>query len=305
MPAEAIHFTALEDTMLALPISVRKRMACPEMIAATRLGTMFVDLPYFESIGMSLVCHALAINRRPHPQPWGDWFHQRAPIEVGIRIGEQGVKLARHSDTRNAGERLIAMSLGYMCHAAIDAALHPMVNELAVERAERFGDHPLRQHREIEKYQSVLFHEERHHWDYLGTPMLKVLIALDPSPLWNPGPLCDGVQHALTDSLGEAPSPYSFRRWGSGYERYVALIAGPIGRWAISKADKEREQPALYTTPAFPERYSQALSQSIKWVRLLADHLSHGEESSRSRAALLREIPEQSIDPPFERSEHR
>lgn len=293
MPAEAIHLTALDDTLVALPASLRTQLVRPDALPAIRLGAMFVDLPYFEAITVTLLSHALGLT--PRPQPWGDVFHQRRPIALGVQLGEAGVALQRQGE-RAAGDFLRALALGYMSHAAVDTALHPLVNRLAAERAHALGDHPLRQHREVEKYQSVLFHEERHSCDYLGRAPLRDFIALESAPLWTAGPVADAVQGALRECLGEAPSGDLFRRWGRGYSRFVAVLGGVLGRRAVSAAEKERERPALYRDVDFPGRYSAAVQRSIRWVTLLASYLDHAAGSAAARESLRQQIPEQSLD---------
>lgn len=294
MPAEAIHLTALDDTLVALPAALRRELVRPDTLACLRLGAMFVDLPYFEAIATTLLSHALGLT--PRPQPWGDIFHQRAPIALGVRLGELGALMRGSKELRAAGDAVRALALGYMSHAAVDTALHPLVNQLAARRAQQLGDHPLRQHREVEKYQSVLFHEERHGCDYLGRPQLRDFIALDARPLFTPGPVADTVQSGLRDTLGEAPSREQLRRWGQGYSRFAAVLGGPLGRRAVSALEKERERPALYKAVDFPGRYGAAVERSIRWVTLLAGYLDHAAGSAAARQTLMREIPEQSLD---------
>lgn len=294
MPAEAIHLTALDDTLVALPAPLRRQLVRPDTLPALRLGAMFVDLPYFEAITTTLLSHALGLT--PRPQPWGDIFHQQAPIALGVHLGEVGARMQRRSELRAAGDFLRALALGYMSHAAVDTALHPLVNRLAAQRADALGDHPLRQHREVEKYQSVLFHEERHGCDYLGRAPLRDFIALESRPLWSAGPVAEAVQMALRDCLGQAPAPALFRQWGRGYERFVTVLGGALGRRAVSAAEKERERPALYRAVDFPGRYSAAVQRSIRWVTLLASYLEHGAGSESARESLRQQIPEQSLD---------
>jgi hypothetical protein len=295
MPAEALHFTAFDDTLVALPRSLRCDLTRAHTLAAARLGVMFVDLPYFESIGTTLLLHTLgpALGLQPRPLPFGDLLHQRAPIALGVRLGELSCALRRRRALKEEGERLWALSLGYICHAAVDTALHPLVNRLAATRARKLGESALRQHREVEKYRSVLFHEERHGCDYLGRPALRDFLWLDDSPLWRPGPIADAVQAAMWECLGAAPTQRQLREYGRGYQRYTALLGGALGRRAITPEEKERERGALYDDIAFENRYAAAVARSVAWVTTLQAYLESGDDAS----ALLAAIPEQSLDP--------
>lgn len=283
--------TALDDTLVALPGSLRARLVAAHTLPATRLGAMFVDLPYFDAVTSTLLRHVLGLS--PRPLPWGDLLHQRAPITLCRCLGEHGVRLRRQGH-KDAGEYLIALSLGYMCHAAIDTALHPLVNRLAAARAVAHGDHPLRQHREVEKFHSVLFHEDRHGRDFLGTAALQEFLSLEIAPLWRPGPIADAVAAAFRECLQAHPARSAFQRWEQGLRRYLALLCGPLGRRAVSPADKERERPALYDAIDFAGRYDAALRRSIAWVTTLAEYL----DCDGDPAALQAAIPEQSLDPP-------
>lgn len=294
MPAEAVHFSALDDTLLAVPNEVRAALTGAALLPMTRLGAMFVDLPYFESIGLTLFAHVL--GSAPRPQPWGDRFHVQCPIALGVRLGEEGARLRARRDQRDVGHALVALALGYMSHAAVDSVLHPLVNELAAARARARREHPLRQHREVEKFQSVLFHEERHGRDYLGCRELGGFLALDATPLWRRGPLADTVQEVLRGCLGQAPEQALFQRWARGYGRFVALLSGPLGRHVVSAADKERERPSLYTAVDFPSRYIDAVTRSVDWVLAVWEHLESARFDAAARAALLRRIPEQPLD---------
>ena len=127
MPAEAIHLSALDDTLVALPLRLRATLVAPATWPVAKLGAMFVDLPYYEGITGTLLRHTLGLP--PRPSSWGDVLHQRAPIALGVRLGELGVALQRQRALHKQGDALVALALGYISHAAVDTALHPLVND--------------------------------------------------------------------------------------------------------------------------------------------------------------------------------
>lgn len=303
MPAEAVHLSALHDSLAVAPAAVRAALAEPMQLQAARLGALFVDMPYFEGFAWSMLRYLL--RRPPKYGGWGDVFHNRAPIAVGRALGEEGARLARSAATREAGELLTAISLGYISHAAVDTALHPMINGLAAQRAAALGDAPARQHQEVEKFQSILFHQQRFGFDFMGTETLRTYIAMNPRLLgrvWgeDSGALGAAVDAALLSILGDAPGRVRFRRWTAGYAQYVWTIASPVGKTIAPPAEKERERPQVFDGLDFPGRFARAVQQSLRWMTTLHAYLADGVFDERARAALHAEIPEGTIDPPGE-----
>lgn len=298
MPAEAVHLTALEDTLVDAPARVRARVCDPPLREAARLGAVFVDLPYFDRFGMVLVNY---VTKRPQAvSPWGDTLHQRAPIALGRALAEAGARLERASATREEGARLLAMAVGHFSHAAVDTALHPLVNRLAADRAAALGDSPSRQHNEVEKFQSVLFHLHRHGFPFLGTTTLTACVAVDTRLVTERGTAGAAVEAALREALGEAPEPGLLRRFARGYATYARILASPAGRLLVRPGEREAERAALFDAVDFLGRYAQALRRSRRFVAALCEYLDDGRFDDSARAALSRVVPETTLDPPPE-----
>jgi hypothetical protein len=295
MPAESIHLSAFGD--LASTPRLRRALAGVGPIA--RIGVMFVDLPYFDGFAWNLVRY---LARRPQAgSRWGDRLHQQAPIALGMRLAEEGARLGRGSATRDAGHALIAFAVGYLCHAAVDTALHPLVNRLAAERGARFGTcEGTRLHQEVEKYQSVLFHEARHGVDYLGTRELGEFIAIDWRPLGDRGPFGNAIERACLTTLGEAPTRGQYAAWARGYRLFATTIASPLARRIVTADDKARERPRVIEACDFSGRYHAAVARSERWIDALLAYVDDGVFDASSASALACAIPEQSLDPPPE-----
>ncbi len=298
MPAEAIHLSALGDLCSRPSVRLRRALFGAHAEVAARVGVMFVDMPYFHRFELGLARYVLGLPQAR--SPWGDRFHQHAPIALGVRLAELGARLQRASATRTAGEALVALAVGYMSHAAVDTALHPLVNRLAVERGVTLGTRAfLREHQEVEKLQSVLFHEARYGVDHLGTPRLASYISIDWRPLAEP-PIATAIGAGARAVLGVAPRACDFAAWARGYRLFVSMIAGPLGRRAVSQADKARERPTLIEACDYPGRYSAAVERSVVWTDALLGYVEDGRFDDSARAALASVIPEQSLDPPPE-----
>ncbi len=295
MPAEAVHLSALQDTLSGASGLAAATVARPELREAARLGAVFVDLPYFESFPRALLNYVL--NRPQRPSRWGDIFHQRTPIAVGRALAEAAAALQHSIATRSEGQYLQALALGYFSHAAVDTSAHPQINAMAHERARRLGSTHGQQHQEVEKFQSILLHEQRFGFDFMGTATLREHIWIDMRPLTEPGPIASAVSAALLRCHGEAPGPGPLRSWVSGYRSYVRLLVSPLGKTIAPAAAKQRARPELFDAVDFPARFAAAVAQSRRWVGTLCDYLQDGRFDDSARAEFARAIPEGSIDP--------
>lgn len=298
MPAEAIHLSALEDSIQRS--SARGFLAPGERRAEARLGALFVDLPYFDRFPRAVARYLLKLPVTA--SAWGDIFHWQAPVALGKRllVAARGLRGARSS--RESGERLLAIGLGYFSHLAVDAAIHPSVNRLARRRAARLGDRVLRQHNEVEKFQSILFHEERHGFDFMGRPFLASYIEAGAAPLlYRDAEIAGAVAQALRAVLGRAPSGEQFARWTKGYGQYGRLISSPLGKTIAPEPEKQAMRPEVYESEdgPFVERFRVAVLRS----RAYLDAALAFAEDPTTEAALDRQVPEGSIDEPHYPSE--
>lgn len=295
MPVEAVHLSGLLDSVAESSLWVRRATSGPFHRAA-RLGALFVDLPYFDRFSQAVVRYALRTAQTP--SVWGDVFHQRTPIALGIALAEAGHQLALQSATEADGQTLMALSLGYISHAAMDTSMHPHINRLARTRAARTGLSPSVEHQEIEKFHSLLFHEQRFGTDLMGTQKMRAYIGLDAHLLGEPGPLSDAVQRAIVSLHGKSPSRQDFQRYASGYASYARLIGNAIvGPRIGPKVAREAARSEVYAAFDFPARFAHAVALSRRYLDALGAYLADGVFDDSARRALSAILPEGSIDP--------
>jgi hypothetical protein len=256
MPAEAIHLSALEDTRSAVDGAIARAIAAHSREA--RLGAVLVDLPYFENFPVELARYVL--RRTPRPSLWGDRLHRVAPSRVGLEL----LRAARRGGTRRGP--LTALALGYLSHAAVDHALHPLVNRLARVRAKANSSTEAAEHREVEKFQSILFHERRLGSDRMGTRDLLAYIDIDGARVFSDGALRTAVDGALHAALGESPGSRRWQGWSRGYWQYTRVLGSPLGKLPAPPAAKDREREELYLAPHFDAAYLRAVERSRRWV---------------------------------------
>jgi hypothetical protein len=133
------------------------------------------------------------------------------------------------------------MGLGLVSHAAIDRQLHPLINALARKHADGLSHDAA--HREVEKFQSILFHEVYFGRDRMGTAGIARLVQVPMTDLFADPLVAGAIAAAYRESMPEAPDARSFAAMGRGYEQHTAILASPLGRRLAPPHEKERAKP--------------------------------------------------------------
>jgi hypothetical protein len=291
MPAEAIHLSALKDSTLGSAAEALMQKHERE----TRLGAIFVDLPYFDRFALGVLRYVL--KRPVTSSPWGAAFHTERPVALGKALLREAAALRADRATRPEGDRLLALSLGYFSHLAVDTAIHPLVNRLARERARRLSDRPERQHTEVEKFQSILFHEQRLGFDFMGRSELSDYIGVEAGALLQAPLLLRAITRAVQDTLDRTLTPLLLRRWLRGYRQYAWLISGPAGKTILPAAAKEAVREESYEQCRFPTHFAAGVERSRRYLDgALAFHEAPRDPAVET--ALDTVAPEGPIDDP-------
>ncbi|HEX6243598.1 MAG TPA: zinc dependent phospholipase C family protein [Polyangiales bacterium] len=289
MPAEAIHLSVFQDSL------ARSRAAAhtgtTELFALGRLGAVAIDLPYFDKFPISVARYLLRMTTAT--SAWGNLFHERSPVQIAKLLLRSARALRAQRHTREAGGRVQAFALGFTSHIAVDRFMHPLVNRLARARAQRLSDHWLRQHTEVEKFQSVLFHEERNGFDFMGRRELAQHIAVEGQRLVRDETLSRAFRHALGGALGAAPELALIQRWVRGYAQYTRLVSSPLGKTMMPEQVKHEVRDEVYAGEVrFGDEYARAVALSTEALDLALGY-AQGEVSDQVFDAAL---PEGSID---------
>jgi hypothetical protein len=289
MPVEAIHLSAFSDSLAGS--AAASALARPELLALGRLGSLVIDFPYFERFPLGVMRHFL--KRPTAVSKWGEELHHGRPALMAKSLLASARRLEADGASHSA-QRVLSLALGFASHLAVDASLHPLVNRLARERAARVGDNPLRQHTEVEKYQSVLFHEARNGFDFMGRPELARHISV-PAQLIHQDPalraaLCAGLEAAL----GRVPSEALLVDWARGYRQYVWLVSSLAGKTLAPEPQKRAMHAQVYAGDwgTFGAAYEEAVVSSR---RALDCALVFARDGS-AEGALDAALPEGAID---------
>jgi hypothetical protein len=289
MPVEAIHISAYLDSLAASRATPELRRGPLRELG--RLGSLVIDLPYFDRFPLGVLRYLL---KQPTAQSaWGDRLHKGTPALGALAMLRSARSLARRGQTQQA-QRVLALLLGFVSHLAVDRSLHPLVNRMARERARRLGRDVLHHHTEVEKFHSVLFHEERNGFDFMGRAALRAHIAVQADAVCNDPALRAAYVAALTSVCGEAPSQALLARWARGYRQYVWLVSGPAGKRIVPNAQKREVRGELYRGGwgSFVDAYGVAVARS----RDALDATLAAFVSADGEAELLRALPEGPID---------
>lgn len=289
MPVEAIHISAYVDSILASSAPAALRHGALHELG--RLGALVIDFPYFDRFPLGVARYLL---KRPTAQSsWGDRLHHGKPVGGALSMLASARALSAAGRQQDA-DRVLALLLGYVSHLAVDRSMHPLVNRIARERAKRLGRDVGHHHTEVEKFHSVLFHEERLGFDFMGRRELRKHIEVDGQALRRDGSLRDAYVAAMTRVCGEAPSTALIARWTRGYGQYVALVSSPVGKHIVPEAAKRAVRGELYRGAfgSFVDAYGEAVRASRDAIEatLAAYSAPDGE------ADLARAFPEGPID---------
>jgi hypothetical protein len=291
MPAEGIHLTALREAMATAQLdpAVRRRLVRND--DAARLGAILVDLPYFHHFAGEVVRYLAGLPAKP--SPWGAVLHDGGAVAL---LGAL-LDVAR----RERDETLAAIALGVASHCTIDRALHPLINALA--RRHRGGPTHDASHREVEKFQSICFHEQYLGRDTMGTPeitgflMIRIVSRLDER-------LCSLIREAWRGALGGAPTADQLGGFRRGYRAHTRLLGTPLGKRVAPPAAKEAARPR-YLEGAWG-RFDKLLEDAIAASVVVIEAANAVLDATTSdvhaaRANLAMRLPRGTIDPGGER----
>jgi hypothetical protein len=289
MPAEWIHLTALRESVAAARFPADARRCVTRHEDAARLGAVALDLPYFDRYLEEVVRYVL--GRSPRGSPWGAIVHERAAVGIAVAVLERA--------RERGSDGLRAMGLGLVSHASMDRQLHPLVNALARRHAGRLTHDA--SHREVEKFQSICFHEVYFGRDLLGHAGITRHLGVPVRELFASGDVLTALCAAYSSACAEPMAPRALAAMGSGYERHAALLGSRLGRTVASEADKAAARPRFLfgAWGTFEQALAGAIDGALPALeRAWALATASSADAGAARAALLELLPLGSIDPP-------
>jgi hypothetical protein len=287
MPAEGIHLTALREAMAAPALDAPVRRLLVRRDDAARFGAILPDLPYFHRYAAEVVRYVTGLPARP--SPWGAAIHDGGAVALLDRL----LVIAR----RERDDVLGAIALGLASHCAIDRALHPLINALA--RLHRGGKNHDASHREVEKFQSICFHEQYLGRDTMGTPGITAYLTIHLAAQLDERP-SRLLREAWAGALGDAPDARDLAALARGYRQHAWLLGTPLGKRVAPPAAKDEARPRYLRGAwgAFEAHLATAIAESIAIVNAAGAVLEAADrDAAAARSALAALLPAGTIDP--------
>jgi hypothetical protein len=287
VPAEGIHLTALREAMAAPALDGAVRRLLVRRDDAARFGAVLPDLPYFDRYAAEVVRYVTGLPARP--SRWGAAIHEGGAVAL---LGSL-LAIAR----RERDDVLGAIALGVASHCAIDRALHPLINALA--RRHRGGASHDASHREVEKFQSICFHERYLGRDTMGTSAITGYLTIHLAAQLDDR-LSRLVREAWADALGDAPSARELAGFARGYRQHARLLGTPLGKRVAPPASKDEARPRYLHGPwgTFEVLLEEAITRSIEVVHAAGAVLEAGDRDvDGARSMLEGLLPAGTIDP--------
>ncbi len=287
MPAEGIHLTAVREATAAERLSPAVRRRLVKYDDEARFGAILVDLPYFHRYALEV---ARYLTGRPAgPSRWGAELHGGGAVTLLAALLERA--------RRERDPVLGAIALGVASHCAIDRALHPLVNSLA--RRFPHGKNHDSSHREVEKFQSICFHERYLGRDTMGTPGITAYLTIHLAAQLDDR-LSRLVREAWAEALGDAPGARELAGFVRGYRRHAWLLGTPLGKRIAPPAAKDEARPRYLhgAWGTFEALLEAAIAGSVEIVNAAGAVLEAGDrDAAAARAALEGLLPAGTIDP--------
>lgn len=220
MAGTLLHIT-LANEALSRCRDLHPRLATTaEHLGRYRLGSIFVDLPYFDKLWLSglktILGRPLSFNT------WGTIIHRRSPTGLALAM----------LDTANTPEE-VAFALGSLTHQAADLAFHPHIQQAVRTRTSdraRFDS----VHKQIEDRIDSLSHRHLLGHNGIGRPYAGRTMSLIVSSTWT-----RLAVDALKSVHGASPSASRLRRWLMNARLFGAAISAPFSPWVSTDRDPE------------------------------------------------------------------
>ncbi|MEJ7597059.1 MAG: zinc dependent phospholipase C family protein [Kofleriaceae bacterium] len=287
MPAEGIHLTAVREATAAPQLSPAVRRRLVKYDDAARFGAILVDLPYFHRYALEV---ARYLTGRPAgASRWGAELHEGGAVGLLQALVERA--------RRDRDPVLGAIALGVASHCAMDRALHPLVNSLA--RKFPVGKSHDASHREVEKFQSICFHEAYLGRDTMGTAEISGYLTIRLAGTLEV-PHARAIRDAWRASNRETPTQAELAGLRRGYRMHAGLLGTPLGKLVAPPAAKEAARPR-YLAGAwgnFESLLAAAVQLSLRVLDAAGAALDASDHDAKAAlAALATLLPAGTIDP--------
>jgi hypothetical protein len=180
----------------------------------------------------------------------------------------------------------------------MDRQLHPLVNALA--RAHPEGRSHDAAHREVEKFQSICFHESYFGCPIMGNEVVVRLVTVPIAELFAGPEVLDALVSSFASATGLSIASSTLARMGRGYAQHALVLGSPLGSRIATDSEKALAEPR-FLHGAWG-RFDAVLARVIRGTlepldRAWTFYTAASGDAAAARVALLEALPLGSIDP--------
>lgn len=291
MPALLLHMTLAKQVPDLPDAPAPLARAATRQMDALLLGSVLPDLPYHAHFYTQLARHL--VRKEYLLSEWGDLLHTRKTGQIALALLRH---LVRSKLPQIERDRVLALVAGYLCHYAVDCVVHPVINQVVDIERKGCAEHPTVIHARIERYQSLLYHQDLLGYDIVCSPYPRQLVGeMAGAGLLRPGldrALWRATRAACIETHGRAPTSSDVREWLRGTTTYGFLMSSPLGRVERLKEDREALKQRFFDGPETDIYHplQQSLAKTVA-VWKSAEHVMAAERiTSEVRDVFLQQV---------------
>ena len=288
MPSATMHVTHAEHLCAEPALAAPLRQAMCDEATCTRLGAVFVDLPFYTNIVKMMLGYWLEMPAETCP--FAQRMHRYHPDLFAWHF-----LCEAHRDAPLSREKRLSILGGFFSHIALDLEIHPLVNWVARRDLIRYGGNESHHHRLTEKYQSLFFHRLLRGRDIVGTREVftETTRIVDHSAFFrvNPDP---PVIRWCADLLGgffheSAPSMRQLAGWVRAFRHFGFMVSMPWAKENSNRLGNETNRRRYFDSDefSFMEHYKRGYERSIALMNQAYAVFEAGDFSTPARNAFL------------------
>jgi hypothetical protein len=222
MSGTLLHVLLAQRAIANAGISPELKRDITQFMDDYRLGSVLVDLPYFEKLWLSGLRSLAGLDM--HYNVWGTLLHRRSPSHLAKAFFDKAKDGASRS-----------LSLGLLTHLAVDLVFHEEIDQRVMAHAD--GTVSLdTEHKRVEDQMDlhVFCHLLGH--SGIGTPYAREKLALAPGANWT-----SQFSEAVTEIHGISPSKKVLEQWLRGLRLYGYACSSKRAPWVTALPDHNPE----------------------------------------------------------------
>ena len=266
MAGTLLHITLADAILDGARLSARCERTLKSHLAEYRLGSVLIDLPFYDQLIRNGVRKTLGKPVRFNKA--GSAFHLKAPSELLLALLDRADTPAK-----------LAVALGHATHYAVDLIFHKEISEMIQANPDRPDEGHL--HKRIEDQLDLHVSYDLIGLSGMGSGYAAKMFALPVEEGW--ASLAHGAFDALHPGL---VTEKQWTRWLRALRLFGRVSTHPRAPWA---------GPKLVDDPPLATRALELADSAIHLGRTFLAHADTYLEGNIERAEFLKRIPNRSM----------